>query len=275
MKQILLLVVAVLGLSACSTKTQTEEPAKPKTLVLYYSQTGATKAVAEAFKQQLGADIASVEAVNPYDGDFQQTIERCQKEMTDSILPELKPLNVNLSDYDVIFLGYPVWFGTYAPTITSLLKNNNFEGKTIVPFCTFGSGGLNTSTNDVKNAVPKATIKEGYGVRNARIAAASAEIEYFLKSNGYIEGEFTKLADYSTQQPVTEAETEIFNTACGSYQFPLGTPITFGSRESANSIDYLFVAESNGPDGNVSQSQIKVTMSKSEGAIPEFTEVIR
>lgn len=275
MKQILLLVVAVLGLSACSTKTQTEEPAKPKTLVLYYSQTGATKAVAEAFKQQLGADIASVEAVNPYDGDFQQTIERCQKEMTDSILPELKPLNVNLSNYDVIFLGYPVWFGTYAPTITSLLKNNNFEGKTIVPFCTFGSGGLNTSTNDVKNAVPKATIKEGYGVRNARIAAASAEIEYFLKSNGYIEGEFTKLADYSTQQPVTEAETEIFNTACGSYQFPLGTPITFGSRESANSIDYLFVAESNGPDGNVSQSQIKVTMSKSEGAIPEFTEVIR
>ena len=64
----------------------------------------------------------------------------------------------NLSDYDVIFLGYPIWFGTYAMPIATLVKEQDFAGKTIVPFCTFGSGGLNTSTDALTKALPKAKV---------------------------------------------------------------------------------------------------------------------
>ena len=164
-----------------------------KVLVLYYSQTGTTQTVAEELQRQLGADIERIEAVNPYDGDFQATIERGDAEMKSGTLPELVPLQVNLSDYDVIFIGYPIWFGTYAMPIATLVHEHDFAGQTVVPFCTFGSGGLNTSTQFLKEALPLADIRQGYGVRTARVAAAPKELDRFLKENGYKKGTIERI----------------------------------------------------------------------------------
>jgi hypothetical protein len=97
-------------------------------------------------------------------------------------------LKKKIANYDIIFLGYPIWFGTYANPIITLVKEQDFAGKTIVPFCTFGSGGLNTSSDALKKALPKATIKKGYGVRTARVNAAAKELDRFLKENGYKKG---------------------------------------------------------------------------------------
>ena len=136
--------------------------AQKKTLVLYYSETGTTKTVAQELQKQLGADIEEVEAVVPYTGIFQETIQRGQREMQSGETPTLKPLKKQIANYDVIFLGYPIWFGTYANPIITLVKEQDFAGKIIVPFCTFGSGGLNTSSDALKKALPKATIAKGY-----------------------------------------------------------------------------------------------------------------
>ena len=246
-----------------------------KKLVLYYSETGTTKAVAEELQKQLGADIECIEAVTPYSGDFQATIQRSQRERENGETPALKPLKKKIAEYDVIFLGYPIWFGTYAMPIATLVKENDFAGKTIVPFCTFGSGGLNTSTNDLKKALPQAKIQKGYGVRTARVAAAEKELDRFLKENGYKEGEVTPLPDYSEQQPVTEEDKAIFDPACSSYQFPLGTPETVGKRTTDDSNDYKFIVKGKGMNGEESTSTIFVTVGKAEGAKPEFTEVVR
>ena len=129
-----------------------------KKLVLYYSETGSTKTVAEELQKQLNADIEAIEAVKPYSGNFQETMQRGQREMQSGETPALKPLKSKIADYDVIFLGYPIWFGTYAMPIATLVKDNDFAGKTIVPFCTFGSGGLNTSSDALTKALPKAKI---------------------------------------------------------------------------------------------------------------------
>ena len=220
-----------------------------KALVLYYSQTNNTKSVAEELQKQLGADIESVEAD--------------------------KPLQSNLSKYDVIFLGYPIWSGTYATPIATLIKSNDFAGKTIVPFCTFGSGGLNTSSDALKQALPKATIKPGYGVRAARLASAAKELDRFLKENGYKKGTVKKLPDYSAQQPVTDADKAIFDAACSNYQFPLGTPETVGKRTTDDSTDYKYSVKSRGFDGKEGTTIIYVTVGKQAGAKPEFTEVVR
>lgn len=248
---------------------------KSKTLVLYYSETGTTKAVAEELQKQLGADIEAIEAVEPYSGDFQQTMQRGQKEMQSGQTPEIKPLKSKIADYDTIFLGYPIWFGTYAMPIATLVKNNDFEGKIIIPFCTFGSGGLNTSTDALKKALPKAKIQEGYGVRTARVAATAKELDRFLKENGYKEGTVEKLPDYSEQQPVTDEEKALFDAACSSYQFPLGTPSTVGKRQTPDGTDYKFMVKSRGFDGNEATSTIYVTVGKEQGSKPEFTQVVR
>lgn len=246
-----------------------------KMLVLYYSQTGTTQVVAEELQKQLGADIDSIVPVEPYAGDFQATIQRGQREMQSGETPALKPLTVNIADYDVIFIGYPIWFGTYAMPIATLVKENDFAGKTIVPFCTFGSGGLNTSTDALKAALPKAKIQAGYGVRTARILAVEKELDRFLKANGYKKGAVNKLPDYSAQKPVTDEEKAIFDAACSSYQFPLGTPQTVGKRVTDDGTDYQFIVKSRGMNGEEATSTIFVTVGKEEGAKPEFTEVVR
>lgn len=274
-KKLLAIMVGVVALASCTSqkKAETEQEAQDnKVLVLYYSQTGATAAVAEEIKEQLGADIERIDLEVPYDGDFQQTIERCQKEMESEECPALKPLKSNLDDYDVIFLGYPVWFGTYALPIASLVKEQSFEGKKIVPFCTFGSGGLESSAEALKKALPKAEIAEGYGVRNARISAIKEEVNRFLIEWQYKEGEVEALPAFMEHHPVTEAEKALFEKACSDYQFPLGTPIDVAVRETSNSTDYEFGVAS---EGNDVSSTIYVTVGKEDGAEPVFTKVVR
>lgn len=244
-----------------------------KKLVLYYSESGTTKTVAEELQKQLGTDIEAVEAVEPYTGDFQATIQRSSKERQSGQSPAIKPLQKKISDYDIIFLGYPIWAGTYAMPIVTLLKQQDFAGKTIVPFCSFGSGGLNTSTDNLKKALPKAKIVKGYGVRAARIAKVGKELNRFLIENGYKKGSVKKLADYSAQKPVTEAERALFDAACSSYQFPLGTPQTVGKRKTPDGTDYKYTVKSRGMNGEEATSIIYVTVEK--GAKPEFTQVVR
>lgn len=277
MKKTMLFCAVMLGLMACNPqrKNETEEATPQKILVLYYSQTGTTKAVAEEIQKMLGADIEAISLENDYPSDFQATIDRCQKERETGELPTLNPLQANLDDYDVIFLGYPIWFGTYATPIKTLLKEINLGGKKVVPFCTFGSGGLYSSIQDLESEQPDAEILPGYGVRTARVEKAPAEIDRFLKENGYIEGEVDPLPDFSEQMPVTEEDVKIFDAACSNYQFPLGTPVTVGLRKTPSGTDFLFNVKSNGPDGSENTSRIYVTLDDEEGAVPEFTQVVR
>ena len=93
--------------------------------------------------------------------------------------------------------------------------------------------------------------------------------------NAYKEGTVTPLPEYSEQQPVTEADSIIFEAACSDYQFPLGTPLTVGSRQTEESTDYKFVVKSRGMNGEEGTSIIYVTVANQDGAKPEFTEVVR
>ncbi|MCQ2222962.1 MAG: NAD(P)H-dependent oxidoreductase [Bacteroidaceae bacterium] len=274
-KKVIAFALAAVALVACTSKQKIEETEGPKVLVLYYSQTGATKTVAEEIQKQLAADIEAIEVTEPYDGDFNQTIERCQKEMAEGVTPELTPLKSNIDEYDIVFLGYPVWFGTYAQPIATLVKTLSFEGKKVVPFCTFGSGGLNVSSANLKAALPKAEILDGYGVRNARIAAVAEEVTRFLIERGYKEGEIEALPAFMEQHPVSEEEAAIFNAACADYPYPIGTPVQVAVRTTSASTDYLFTAESQNPTGETTSASVCVSVSNEEGAKPEFTWVER
>lgn len=251
---------------ACSSKETNS-----KQLILYYSQTGATRTVAQELQKMLDADIEAIELESPYSGTYAETIERVGKERKSGNLPKLTPLKADLSKYDVIYLGYPIWFGTYALPIASLVKEHQLEGKKIVPFCTFGSGGLEPAIADLKKALPKAQIAEvGFGIRNARVASVAKELNRFLIENNYMEGSVEALPGYSELRPVTEEEKQIFDAACGDYQFPLGTPVLVGKRGTSDGVDYMYQVESNG-----ATSTIYVTVANGADAKPEFTRVVR
>lgn len=244
----------------------------PKSLVLYYSQTGTTKAVAETIATLTGADIEAFDVTEPYSGTFDETVARCNAEMPAGIVPELVPLKADLSKYEVIYLGYPIWCGTYAQPVAALIKSGALEGKTIVPFCTFGSGGLLESTADLKAKLPSSEIRNGYGVRTERLNAAPKELADFLARNGYIDGVFEVLPEFSEQKPVTKNEAAIFNEACGDYQFPLGTPVSCSSRKTSDGTEYIFIAENAYGDAT-SSARIHVIAGKADGTKAEFTRV--
>jgi len=259
-KLLTILAAMVMTLISCGPKKA------QKVLVLYYSQTNNTKLVATEIANRLDADIEQIEAVNPYDGDFQATIERCIQERNEGVTPDIQPVKSDLTKYDVIFIGYPVWFGTYAPPVITFLNNVDLSGKKIIPFCTFGSGGLESSVADLKATQPNAEVLEGYGVRAARLDAVPQEIDQFLKANGFIEGEYVKLDEFPEQHPVNDDEAAIFTAAVGSYPMMKGAKAaTVASRTIPNGVEYLFVAA----------DEMKVYVTVINGETPIFTRVVR
>jgi flavodoxin len=263
---------------SCGSKKDTPKEEAPKMLVLYYSQTGNTKAVAEEIANKLGADIEEITMVDPYDPDFQATIDRCMKEREQDILPTINPVKADLANYNVIFLGYPVWFGTYAPPVITFLKDADLSGKKIVPFCTFGSGGLESSVKDLVAAEPHAEVLPGYGVRAARLEAMPKEVDNFLKACGFLEGEYTKLAEFPEQHEVNTDEAAIFDAAVDGYPMIHAKAKTVAVRTIPDGTEYLFTAvdlprEDNPKMPPAGEMQVYVTVAN--GAAPVFTKVIR
>ena len=270
----LLLSATVLTLAACGGKKKDS----PKMLVLYYSQTGVTEKVAQEIATRLGADIEKIEAVDPYDGDFGATIGRCMKEREEGITPEIQPLTADPAKYDVIFIGYPVWFGTFAPPVTALLGQIDLSGKKVVPFCTFGSGGLDSSVRDLVAKQPEADVLPGYGIRAARIEAAPKEVERFLLANGFIEGEYTAPADFPELHPVTEEEAALFDAAVDGYPMLNAKASAVASRPHPDGVEYLFTAMDQPRDPKPDMppaGELRIYVLVEEGQSPVFTQVIR
>lgn len=272
------LAAALLLVVACSQKQpkQTADHGKAeRIIVLYYSQTGHTKLVAEAFQKVLGVDMERIEASVPYDGDYQQTIDRCRREIEQDIPPAIKPLSIDLADYHVIFLGYPIWFSTYPRPIKALIDSTELAGKKIVPFYTFGSGRPETSESDLRKALPDAEIVSGYGVHNARLSAVTHEIDRFLKLRGFIEGGVEPVEDYSNQAHMTDEERTILETACSGYLFPKGMEVSVGSRKTSTGTDYKYHVQGTKMNGEAINYMVYVTLDNAPGSKPEFTKVER
>ncbi len=274
MKKLLLALTIVAMAAACSGPQKEAQ----KVLVVYYSLTSNTKAVAEEIANRLGADIEEIVAVNPYDTSFKATIERCKADRDSGIFTEIQPLKADLSKYDVIFIGYPVWFGTYAPPIESFLSQADLSGKKIVPFCTFGSGGLESSAKDMAECQPNAQILPGYGVRAARLKEMPKEVEQFLIAGGFLEGEYSAPAEFPEQHPVTDEESAIFDAAVNGYPMINAKAKSVAVRTLADGTEYLFTAQNlpreDKPDMPPADD-IQVYVTVANGAAPVFTKVVR
>lgn len=122
-----------------------------KILVVYYSATGSTKKVADEIAKNLNADIFEIEPVDTYTSDdlnWSNENSQVSKEHDDEALRnvELKSTNVpNWENYDTVLIGYPIWWGIAAWPVNNFVKNNDFTGKTVIPFCTSASSGLGQS----------------------------------------------------------------------------------------------------------------------------------
>lgn len=132
-----------------------------KVLIAYYSYSGNTKSVAEKIQSLTGADLFEIKPINEYSKNYDEVVNLAQIEKQNNIKPELVN-NGDVSNYDVIFIGTPVWWYTMASPVKTFLSNNKFEGKTVMPFCTHGGGGASSTYIDMKNLAPKAKFTDGF-----------------------------------------------------------------------------------------------------------------
>ena len=135
-----------------------------KTLILYYSYGGNTRRVAQMIQKEVGGDLAEIQTVQPYTGDYNAVVDQGQREIDSGFCPELKPLTVDLKDYDTVVLGSPVWWYTFAPAMHSFLKEADLAGKRVYPFATNG-GWLGHTLKDFAKACKGAEVKPGLDVR--------------------------------------------------------------------------------------------------------------
>ena len=110
-----------------------------KTLVIYYSQSnGNTKRIAEMIRKKTAADMEIIDTVVPYTGTYDKIVKRGQEEVNKGFKPDIKDMEKNLDDYDLIFIGTPTWWYTMAPAVLTFLSSHDWTGKKIVPFMTNG-----------------------------------------------------------------------------------------------------------------------------------------
>ena len=157
--------------------------AEMKTLILYYSYGGNTKRIAEMIQKEIGGDIARIDTVVPYDGDYDTVVDQGQRENAAGYCPELNPLSVDLGAYDTIVLGSPVWWYTFAPAMHSFLNQADLRGKTIYPFATNG-GWLGHTLKDFEKSCNGAIVKPGLSVRfdESTLRTPENEIQAWIKT---------------------------------------------------------------------------------------------
>ncbi len=133
-------------------------------LVAYFSATGTTEGIAKHIQTILGADMYEIEAADPYTAaDLNYNSDcRANREQNDpNARPEISGMVSNMSDYDVIFLGYPIWWGQAPKIIYTFLESYNFSGKMIIPFCTSASSGIGSSATNLHRLVNGAEWNSG------------------------------------------------------------------------------------------------------------------
>lgn len=142
--------------SSSDTETNTEDTSdgsasNGKTLVVYYSATGNTEAVANYIADATGGDLFELEPVEPYtdaDLDWTDDNSRVSQEHEDESLRDVELVSTmvdGFEDYSVVYIGYPVWWGIAAWPVNQFVENNDFTGKTVIPFCTSASSGIGDS----------------------------------------------------------------------------------------------------------------------------------
>ncbi len=134
-------------------------------LVAYFSASGVTAKVAETFAKAAGADLYEIKPKVPYtsaDLDWTNQKSRSSVEMNDPFSrPELADTSADVKTYDVIFVGFPIWWYTAPSIIKTFLETYDFGGKVVVPFATSGGSGLGKTAEDLQKIVPNAEVKSG------------------------------------------------------------------------------------------------------------------
>ena len=196
MKSIIFAVSALLVGVSCNGQTTKNQNNMSKSIVIFFShagdnysvgnvKVGNTKIVADYISEIAGAEQFEI-VTHKYDGMAYTSLTRlAQEEANKGELPPYEGKAPDLSGYDTVFIGGPVWGGTYPQVMFTLFKDINLDGKTVYPFTTHEGSGLASCVSDVKKSFPKANVQKGFSIYGHEVRTEKAKVEKWLKGIGY------------------------------------------------------------------------------------------
>lgn len=160
---ILMSAALMISMAACGNAAAPEGPAAAvnapkKVLVAYYSYSGNTQAVAQQIAKATDGTLFEITTDHQYPEAYNAMTAQAKKEIQAGFKPELTSKPENWADYDMVFVGSPNWWGTYAPAVSAFLAAYDFKGKTVVPFFTHGGGGMQNCERDMKKQLAGVTF---------------------------------------------------------------------------------------------------------------------
>jgi flavodoxin len=148
---------------------------------------GNTELLAKMIQETTEGDIFRIETVNSYPVDYTETTQVAQEELRENARPKLSNRVENLDLYNIMFLGYPNWWGTIPMPVATFLSEYDFSGKTIVPFCSNEGSGMGRSVTDIKGLCPQSKILDGLSVRGGEVEKAQNKVSMWLRELGMID----------------------------------------------------------------------------------------
>jgi flavodoxin len=150
-------------------------------------QIGNTEVAARMIQKLSGGDSFKIDTVEAYPAGYEETTRVAQAERSQNARPELSGRVDNMDDYNLIFLGYPNWWGTMPMAVFAFLEAYDFSGKTILPFCTHEGSGMGHSEGDIKRLCPAAKVAKGLAIQGGSVREAQSAISEWLRASG-VEG---------------------------------------------------------------------------------------
>jgi flavodoxin len=196
MRKILFTLLAALALTGCNAQNKNEKMVNEqmkKCLVVFFSHAGEnysvgnikvgnTKIVADYISELTGADQFEI-VTHKYDGmAYTPLTELAQEEARNDERPAFEGKLDNLDQYDIIFIGGPIWWGTYPQVMFTFFDTYDLNGKTIYPFTTHEGSGLGSCVNDIRRAYPNADVKPGFSIYGHEVRTNKAKVEKWISA---------------------------------------------------------------------------------------------
>jgi flavodoxin len=169
--------------------------ANSKSLIAYFSRKGNnyvagsivnlpignTEVIAKKIQKLTGSDIFQIKTVKSYPEDYTETTNVAREEKRENARPELTEIVDKMDSYDLIYIGYPNWYGTMPMTVFTFLESYDFSRKTIIPYFTHEGSGMGSSERDIKKLCPNAKVLSGLAIRGGSVDKADKDVANWLK----------------------------------------------------------------------------------------------
>ncbi len=169
-----------------SNQNDSSKPAETgsKSLVVYFSWSGNTENVAHSIQSQTDSDIFEIVPATPYSDDYDTVVDLAREEQQNNVRPAISDSVENIEQYDVIYVGFPNWWGDMPMILYTFFDTYDLSSKTVALFCTSGGSGLSNTVNEVKDLEPDATVTEGLHIGSSSSSNPDNAVSEWLDDIG-------------------------------------------------------------------------------------------